>query len=448
MDAVKVGLAAAALLLVAAKHPAPAPAAPVAAAPVASSIKQGVELWRSGDYPAAVAMWQPFAQAGDADAMFNMGQAYKLGRGVMADPATARDWYRKAAIKGHLPAQANLGIALFQAGEKPESIKWLRTAADRGEARAQYVLGIAAFNGDGLPRSQSLGYAYLLRAQASGLPQAVTALGSITPGLSPADRTAGEAVAASLAAGAGVPAAFAATSAPKLIAPVRTPPSAAEIAAIRPAPVPAPVAIPARTVPVTPAPAVPKISPPEVAAARPIPAPTPAQADAAAKAAAAKAPPAAALSFGPVAPAVRSLPAAAPASPVVATTDIPASKPVPVPVPASDPLTARPVAAPAPKPAAPKPVETAALKPFETVDKPVAKKPDGWRVQLGAFSARKLAEAAWTDVKASAAPAKPIYAADGPVTKLQMGPFATRDAAKAACARLTAAGRACFVTAG
>ena len=440
MDAVKVGLAAAALLLVAAKHPSPAPAAPVAAAPVASSIKQGVELWRNGDYPAAVAMWQPFAQAGDADAMFNMGQAYKLGRGVMADPTTARDWYRRAAIKEHLPAQANLGIALFQAGEKPESIKWLRTAADRGEARAQYVLGIAAFNGDGLPRSQSLGYAYLLRAQASGLPQAVTALGSITPGLSPADRTAGDAIAASLAAGSGVPAAFAATSAPKLIAPVRTPPSAAEIAAIRPAPVP----IPARTVPVTSAPAAPKISPPEVAAAKPIPTPTPAQADAAARAAAAKTPPATAFSFGPVAPAVRSLPSA----PVVATTDIPASKPVPVLVPAGDPLAAKPVAAPAPKPAVPRPVETTALKPFETVDKPVAKKPDGWRVQLGAFSARKLAEAAWADFKASAAPAKPIYATDGPVTKLQMGPFSTRDAAKAACARLTGAGRACFVTTG
>ena len=431
MDAVKAGLAAAALLLVAARHPAPAPVAPPVAAPVAPSVKAGVELWRAGNYPGAVAIWQPFANAGDADAMFNIGQAFKLGRGVTADPAAARDWYRRAAIKGHLPAQANLGIALFQAGEKPESVKWLRTAADRGEARAQYVLGIAAFNGDGLPRSQSLGYAYLLRAQASGLPQAVTALGSITPGLSPADRTAGEAVAASLAAGTGVPSAYAALTAPRLIAN-----APATKAPQPPAQVTAPIAAQARTAPVS-APAPARTPPPEVAAARPIAQPTPARADTAAKAAA----------IGPVGVAVRSLPTA-PAA--IATTDVPASKPVPLPVmpptvPPADPLAAKP-AKPVVKPVA-RPVETA-LKPFETVDRPAAKKPDGWRVQLGAFSSPKLADTAWADIKAAAAPAKPIFATDGSVTKLQMGPFTTRDAAKAACAKLTEAGRACFVTAG
>lgn len=496
MDAVKVALASAALLLVAAKRvPTPVPAAAAPAAAPAPSIKQGVELWRAGDYPGAVAMWQPFANAGDPDAMFNIGQAYKLGRGVPMDAAVARDWYRKAAVKGHLPAQANLGIALFQSGEKPESIKWLRTAADRGEARAQYVLGIAAFNGDGLPRSQSLGYAYLLRAQASGLPQALTALGSITPGLSPADRTAGEAVAASLAAGTGVPPALAAATGPRMIAPIRTPPTAAEIAAMRassgPAQLPAQpsaqavtsVVTPPRTAPTAGTPVVTAAAPlsatapkatvdtsrtvttvtrvtppaartttPEVFAARPIPQPTPAQADAAAWSATAS------PAFGQVASTVRTLPANPPATSVIATTDVPASKPVTL-TPARTTASADPLTTPAAKPTAPvpskvtavtpaKPVQTAALKPFETIDKPVTRRPDGWRVQLGAFSARKQADTAWASVKETAAPAKPIFATDGPVTKLQMGPYATRDAAKAACAKLTEAGKACFVTNG
>ncbi|MBC7497272.1 MAG: sel1 repeat family protein, partial [Sphingomonadaceae bacterium] len=147
--------------LTAARRPPPPSVPPVAVAtPAPPTIKSGVEKWRAGDYPAAVAIWTPFATAGDADALFNLGQAYKLGRGVAVDPVAARDYYRKAATKGHLPAQANLGIALFQAGEKVEAIKWLKTAADRGEARAQYVLGIATFNGDSVARSQSLGYAY------------------------------------------------------------------------------------------------------------------------------------------------------------------------------------------------------------------------------------------------------------------------------------------------
>ena len=118
---------------------APKPAVvPTATQPaVPPSVRAGVDLWRAGDYPAAVTIWQPFAATGDADAMFNLGQAYKLGRAVPVDKALARDWYRKAALKNHLPAQANLGILLFQAGEKPEAARWLKQAADRGEMRAQ-----------------------------------------------------------------------------------------------------------------------------------------------------------------------------------------------------------------------------------------------------------------------------------------------------------------------
>jgi TPR repeat protein len=34
---------------------------------------------------------------------------YELGQGVPQDPAAARMWYRRAASKGYLPAQNNLG---------------------------------------------------------------------------------------------------------------------------------------------------------------------------------------------------------------------------------------------------------------------------------------------------------------------------------------------------
>ena len=469
------------VLATAAKH-APPPTEPAAVTPVAPTIKAGVEKWRAGDYAGAVAIWTPFAAAGDADALFNLGQAYKLGRGVTADAATARDYYRKAALKGHLPAQANLGIALFQAGEKPEAIKWLKTAADRGEARAQYVLGIAAFNGDGIVRSQSLGYAYLLRAQASGLPQAATALGTIQPSLSPADRAAGEAAAASLAAGTGVPAGLAAATAPRLIPatppartaatlPVVTPPARTlpvvtpPVTAAAP-PIAAPSAPVAGALPVrsSPPPAVAPVARPTTTVAadrptlppapKPLPAvpvrePMPAQADAPARVAARGAAPPTTAGVAPVASGTRlatgggiasAVPAEQRATAPVAAVAVPASRS------AADPLAPRP--RPAPVEAARAELPSAApLKPFQTVVEPT-RKLDGWRVQLGAFSSRKLADAAWADVKTTAAPAKPLFATDGPVTKLQMGPFATRDAAKAACTKLTAAGRACFVTRG
>ncbi len=206
-------------------------AAPARATPPPPSVRQGVELWRAGKWDDAVRMWQPFAEDGDADAMFNMGQAYKLGRGVMLDKTIARDWYRRAAVKGHLPAQANLGILLFQATEKAEAVRWLKSAADRGEMRAQYVLGIVHWNGDGAAKSMPLAYAYLVRAAAQGLPEATKALNELSQSIQPLDRANGWQIATALANGSGVPSQFQPGILPPPLSPVTTPTPPVEVVA-------------------------------------------------------------------------------------------------------------------------------------------------------------------------------------------------------------------------
>ncbi|MDE0945777.1 MAG: hypothetical protein OSA39_02875, partial [Sphingobium sp.] len=55
------------------------------AVPAMADVKAGVDAWQQGDYAKAVGEWRPLALAGDPDAQFNMGQAYKLGRGVQPD---------------------------------------------------------------------------------------------------------------------------------------------------------------------------------------------------------------------------------------------------------------------------------------------------------------------------------------------------------------------------
>ena len=62
-------------------------------APFALQVKAGVDAWSNGDYATAVKAWQAPAAAGDADAMFNLAQAYKLGRGVPQDLAKAEALY-------------------------------------------------------------------------------------------------------------------------------------------------------------------------------------------------------------------------------------------------------------------------------------------------------------------------------------------------------------------
>ena len=118
------------------------------AAPALADVKDGVDAWQRGDYPAAVAEWRPLALAGDADAQFNLGQAYKLGRGVPSDLTQAEDWYRRAAKQGHLQAEDNLGLILFTANRRDEAMPFIIHSAARGEPRAQYVLGTAHFHGD------------------------------------------------------------------------------------------------------------------------------------------------------------------------------------------------------------------------------------------------------------------------------------------------------------
>lgn len=147
-----------------------------AAAPAIADVKTGVDAWQQGDYAKAIGEWRPLAQAGDPDAQFNMGQAYKLGRGVPADVTTAIGWYRKAAAQGHLRAEDNLGLLLFQQGDREGAMPFLQKAAMRGEPRAQYIVGTALFNGDIIAKDWARAYALMTRASASGLSQATTSL--------------------------------------------------------------------------------------------------------------------------------------------------------------------------------------------------------------------------------------------------------------------------------
>jgi TPR repeat protein len=138
-------------------------------------VRAGVDAYERGDYTAAVEKWRPAAMQGNADAQFNMGQAYKLGRGVPVDLKQAEQWYRKAALQGHEQAEGYYGLALFENGKRAESVQWLQRAVSRGDARAQYILGIMLFNGDAVQKDWVRAYALMVRASGSGLDAAVKA---------------------------------------------------------------------------------------------------------------------------------------------------------------------------------------------------------------------------------------------------------------------------------
>ncbi len=168
------------------------------AVPASADVKDGVDAWSRGDYAAAVREWVAPAQAGDADAQFNLAQAYRLGRGVDTDLVQAEALYARAAAQGHVQAADNYGLLLFQGEQREQALPYIEAAATRGDPRAQYILGIAHFNGDFVAKDWQRAYALLTLANSTGLPQAKGALAQMDEYIPLADRQAAQDLAAQL----------------------------------------------------------------------------------------------------------------------------------------------------------------------------------------------------------------------------------------------------------
>ena len=349
-----------------------------------ADVKAGADAWSRGDYAAAIAQWQGPAAAGDPDAQFDLGQAYRLGRGVPRDLARAEALFAKAAARGHVQAADNYGLLMFDRGERQAALPYVRAAAERGDARAQYLMGIAHFNGDLAPRDWARAYALMTLAQGAGLPQAAAALAQMDQHIPLAQRQAAATLATQLARQADAR---------------RTSQLAAADLAEPAAPISAPTS--------TPRPAV--------------------------RQPAAPLRPETALSA-----AVRT---AQGSSPATAGADYarPAAGAAPKPLP-------QPLPKPAAVAAAPKPVP--AFKPAEPAKPKLPPAPapaSPWRVQLGAFSVPANADALWAKarLRPELAGHPRLNVPVGKVVKLQAGGFASREAAGAACTALGKAAIAC-----
>jgi cell division septation protein DedD len=350
----------------------------------AQDVQSGIAAWEAGDYAKAVAQWRPLADAGNADAQFNVAQAYRLGRGVPQNLNLAEQWFERAARQRHEQAGASLGLLLFQNGRAREAMPWIQAAATRGDPRAQYVFGTALFNGDVLKQDLPRGYAMVSAAAAQGFPQAQAQLADMERQLTPADRDRGRAMMAQLS-----------TPAPTRIASAVQASEAPAVQPRRPDTIPAPVPTPTATPRGRPDAGVSYAPPPENRGAPPI----------------VTAPPRVA------APSVR-----VQAPPRISTPPARAEAPQPRTAPSSRP-------APAARPAA----QVAAS--------------GNWRVQLGAFSNEANARRQWSQVQRSVSALgslQPAYPRAGTLTRLRAGPFASRAAADRVCAAVRASGQACI----
>lgn len=161
--------------------------------PAIADIEAGARKYEAGDYSGAIAEWLPYAAQNEPNALFNLGQAYRLGRGVNVDLAKSANFYERAANLGHISAKANLGTVLYFSPpplqNKAKAIDWWSKAAEFNEPRALYMLGVLHFNGDEMPRDWPRAYALTKAASEAGVPEARDALREMEQFVSADDKT-------------------------------------------------------------------------------------------------------------------------------------------------------------------------------------------------------------------------------------------------------------------
>ena len=98
----------------------------------------------SAVFGADIAALRKKAEAGDAEAQYNLGECFLNGDGVAKDMAEAVKWWRKAAEQGAVWAQYNLGVCFYEGNgvdkDHSEAVKWYRKAAEQGYAPARDAL--------------------------------------------------------------------------------------------------------------------------------------------------------------------------------------------------------------------------------------------------------------------------------------------------------------------
>jgi uncharacterized protein len=106
----------------------------------AGPLEDGTMEYQRGHNAAAMRLWRPLADQGNAQAQSNLGWMYEHGESVPQDYAQSVAWYRKGADQGNALGQLGLGGKYEQGQGVPEDFvqayMWFDLAAVRGELAA------------------------------------------------------------------------------------------------------------------------------------------------------------------------------------------------------------------------------------------------------------------------------------------------------------------------
>lgn len=123
------------------------------------------------------------AEQNDADAQYELAEAYRTGTDAVENFKEALRWYRAAAELGLADAQNNLG-AMYLAGmgtekDPAEAAYWYEKAAEQEQMHAQFNLGMLYLLGSGVEQSDEDAAHWLHAAAGHGDLEAICQLGTL-----------------------------------------------------------------------------------------------------------------------------------------------------------------------------------------------------------------------------------------------------------------------------
>lgn len=131
------------------------------------------------------------AVQGHVGAKINLGLSYYTGKGVEQDFAESAAWFRAAAEEGSAKAQTNLGYMHYfgkgVAQDYGEAVRWYRMAAEQGYAMAQTNLGTNYYSGHGIGQDSVSAYMWWSLGAANGNKLSSQKLDTLAGKMLPAD---------------------------------------------------------------------------------------------------------------------------------------------------------------------------------------------------------------------------------------------------------------------
>lgn len=135
-------------------------------------LEQAIQAYEAGNYDKARKAFQPLAEAGDPDGLYNLGVMHARGEGGPKEPAKAMQFYRRAAALGNANAMTNLASHYYYGDgvekDLAEAARLYELAARAGVPLAQRYLGVMLIKGEGVKKDDVRGIDWLMQASLRG----------------------------------------------------------------------------------------------------------------------------------------------------------------------------------------------------------------------------------------------------------------------------------------